>query len=403
MTSDNIPVVEASYRTLYGKIFSALFRQFGTDYVNEIEDAIQNSFYKSLKSWKPGQVPHDKESWFFIVARNDVLNQIKRGRRALPDAPADVWEDAEPPNEDARLKTMLFLSKSNIVSSKAKVIFMLKNIFGLHIKEISACTLLSQEAIYKSIIRAKQDFQETVKDIDFELTFEQVTAAEILIVEEILYAVFNIGFDSFNEKIDAIINEDLCLEALALTKVLSAKFELTTTSNLLALFCFHLARIPAKFKDEKFIPFFKQDKNHWDQDFIQLGFHYLQKPVSLNKYYLEALIVSKHMTTTDPGMGHWSEIIQLYQLLLSLYNSPIMKLNLCYCLCQAHRTEEAKALFEIVENELPHEHIYLSLVRANLFDDKDTLAPEQAIGQVLKNITQKMRRTYILENMTTGF
>lgn len=38
-----------NYRVLYGKLFSGLLSQFGINYVSEIEDAIQNSFLKSLK------------------------------------------------------------------------------------------------------------------------------------------------------------------------------------------------------------------------------------------------------------------------------------------------------------------------------------------------------------------
>ena len=77
-------------------------------------------------------------------------------------------------------KTILFLAKSKNVSSKVKVIFILKNISGLHIKEISECTLLSQDAIYKSISRAKKDFQQATKKASFDLTFEQVTENEIV-------------------------------------------------------------------------------------------------------------------------------------------------------------------------------------------------------------------------------
>ena len=403
MKNEISSVVESNYRTFYGKLFSALFSQFGANYVSEIEDAIQNSFYKSLKSWKPNQVPNNKANWLFIVARNDVLNQIKKGNRLYSETHFKANIDTENPNEDLRLKTVLFLSKSKNVSSKVKVIFILKNIFGLHIKEISQCTLLSQDAIYKSINRAKKDFQQATKDANFDLTFEQVTENEIVIIEEILYAVFNIGFDSFNEKNKSIINEDLCLEALALAKILSDKFEQTTTKNLLGLFCFHLARIPAKVKDNKIISFFEQDKTNWNNDFIKLGFLYLEKPEKLNKYYVEALIASKHMTDTRNNIHHWNEIIKLYQLLLSLSNSPIMKLNLCYCLSKAQRIEEAKELLEIVETELPNEHIYLSLVKANIFKYKKTLESEKIIEKVLKNINQKIRREYILENMSTDF
>ncbi|RXG11510.1 RNA polymerase sigma-70 factor (ECF subfamily) [Leeuwenhoekiella aestuarii] len=396
-------LVESSYRTFYGKLFSALFSQFGANYISEIEDAIQNSFYKSLKSWKPNQVPDNKENWLFIVARNDIINQIKKDSRLQSQSDFITNVETENLKEDLRLKTILFLSKSKKVSSKVKVIFVLKNIFGLHIKEISECTLLSQDAIYKSINRAKKDFRQSTKDANFDLTFEQIADKEIEIVEEILYAVFNIGFDSFNEKTNSIINEDLCLEALSLSKILSDKFQQVTTKNLLALFCFHLARIPSKVKNDKIISFFEQDKTNWNQDFIKLGFHYLEKPEKLNKYYIEALIASKHMTATKNDIEHWNGIIELYQLLISVSNSPITKLNLCYCLSKAQRIEEAKELLEIVENELPNEHIYLSLVKANIFVSKQTLESEKIIDRVLKNINQNIRREYILENMSADF
>lgn len=403
MKNDTSLLIESSYRTLYGKLFAALFSQFGVGYVSEIEDAIQNAFYKSLKSWKPKQVPKNIENWLFIVARNDVLNQIKKEDLMKATTDFKVSEETVSSDEDLRLKTILFLAKSKNVSAKVKVIFILKNIFGLHVKEISECTLLSQDAIYKSINRAKKDFQKSAKNTVFDLTFELTTEKEIAIVEEILYAVFNIGFDSFSEKVKSTINDDLCLDALALLKILHTKFQRVRTKNLLALFCFHLARMPAKVVEGKIISFFEQDRTYWDNDFIELGFHYLEKPESLNKYYLEALIASKHMTATNTDLAYWNEIIDLYQLLLSLAPSPLTKLNLCYSLSKAQRMEEARSLLEIVQNELPNEHIYLSLVKANIFTSKDSEKAEKLIEQTLKKIDQKIRREYILEKMASNF
>lgn len=389
--------VSLNYRALYGKLFSALFSHFGAKYVTEIEDAIQNSFYKSLKSWKPHQVPENKENWLFIVARNDVLNQIKKGNLFQQETDFSSSQTSEYIEEDLRLKTILFLSKAEHVSSKSKVIFILKNIFGLHIKEISECTLLSQDAVYKSISRAKKDFKQSVNLANFETGFEEVNNQEIELVEEILYAVFSIGYDSFNDKIQSIINEDLCLESLALAKVLSDKFNRESSKNLLALQCFHLARIPEKVKKGKIIPFFEQDKTNWNDDLIALGFHYLEKPKKLNKYHVEALIASKHMMNNSNDLEHWNEIIKLYQLLISVSNSPITKLNLCYCLSKAKRTEEAELLLETTEKELPKEHIYLSLLKASISKNGKT---DEIVDQVLRSIHQKIRRTYILENFS---
>ena len=89
--------------------------------------------------------------------------------------------------------------------------------------------------------------------------------------------------------------------------------------------------------------------------------------------------------------------------MISLSNSPIMKLNLCYSLSKAQRMDESKELLQIVENELPNEHIYLSLVKANIFKNTRTLESEKIIDQVLRNINQKIRREYILENMSSDF
>ncbi len=402
MKNDTSFMVELSYRTLYGKLFAALFSHFGIAYTNEIEDAIQNAFYKALKAWKPDKFPDNKANWLFIVAKNDLLNQIKRQQKRPMQACVETKQIDENLNEDLRLKTILLLSKSQKVSYKAKVLFILKNIFGLHIKEISAATLIAQEAIYKSINRAKGGFKLSLKNQELASIFELVSEEEIAIVEEILYAVFNIGFDSFREKNNCIVDEDLCLEALALSKLLSDKFGRNSTKNLLALFCFHIARIPEKIKKGKIIAFFEQDKTQWNNDFIRLGFHYFEKPNILNKYYIESLIVSKHMTAKIYDATHWSEIIQLYKIMLTLSDSPIVKLNLCYSLSKLQKQKEAIALLEEVERELPQGHFYFSLLKANILDNTNNES-EKLIHQALENTKQKIRREYILENMSLGF
>lgn len=390
--------IEQSFRNYYGKLFAALLNQFGSEHIDVIEDAIQNAFYKSLKSWKPNRIPDNKENWFFIVARNDVINQLKRSAKTQQGTTFNTIEDEVNTDEDLRLKTILFISKSKRISYKAKVLFILKNIFGLHIKEVSECTLISEEAIYKTIQRAKKSIHKISEEIDFGTVFKNPSQAEISIIEEILYAVFNVGFDSFNEKSESIINEDLCLEALSLTRMLSNKFKLTTTSNLLALFCFHLARVPEKIKNKKIIPFEEQDVSNWNNDLMNLAFHYLTKPEKLNIYYLEALIASKHMSELEKDVHHWNDIVALYKLILEGSNSPIVKLNLCYALSKAKKFEETRLILESLENELPEEHIYFSLVKAQFLENKTTENFENIINQTLGNINQKIRRDYILEN-----
>ncbi|MEM7511839.1 MAG: sigma-70 family RNA polymerase sigma factor, partial [Bacteroidota bacterium] len=156
MKNDSLEnTLSANFRVYHGKLFSALLDRFGTVYVQEVEDALQNAFLKAVKSWKPDRVPQNPEGWLYTVAKNDLLNEMKKMKRQpLEGATSDRHDSA--PLEDLRLKTLLFLAMNEELSYSAKVLFILKNVFGLHVREISESTLLSEEAIYKQVSRARK-------------------------------------------------------------------------------------------------------------------------------------------------------------------------------------------------------------------------------------------------------
>ncbi|QCK16156.1 sigma-70 family RNA polymerase sigma factor [Mangrovivirga cuniculi] len=396
MSNNTHKEIESNFRAIYGKLFSVLINRFGVKYFNEIEDALQNAFLKSLKTWH-AKTPDKIDNWLFIVARNDVINQIKRKNgspyQSFGNNIDENWEDT-----DLRLQTILFISSSKIISTQAKVVFILKNIFGLNVREISETTFLSQEAIYKSIKRAKSTLKNEFAGTTIDIITDEADLSTISTVEDILYGVFNIGYDSFNKKTHSIVDEDLCLEALALGKLLYEKHSQVSTKNLLSLFCFHIARIPSKVINGKFIPFFKQDKTKWNNEMIYMGFRYLQKPEELNRYYIEALITSKYMTAESYDTDHWNDIVSLYELLTRHHPSPIVKLNLCYGLYKAKQKEHVLDLLAEIESDLPSGHIYFSLIKAELLREKTPLEADKIVKTVLDKIDQSVRREFILAN-----
>ncbi|MCJ0743726.1 DUF6596 domain-containing protein [Pedobacter montanisoli] len=398
MSNNSLPKEEINYRALYGKLFSGLLNQFGTNYVSEIEDAIQNSFLKSLRIWKQDNIPNNKENWLFIVARNDVLNQIKQ--RENNSFSVEYIEDNSTGNIeiDLRLQTIIFISTLENISNQAKILFVLKNIFGLNITEISDCTLINQEAIYKSINRTKKSIQLEFNGNVIDLNSITAHQKAIAIVEEILYAVFNTGFDFFSEKAESIVNEDLCLEAFALTKFLLSQNKLSSTSNLLALFCFHIARIPAKIDNGKLISFFNQNREKWNKELLNLGFYYLKKPETVSKFYLEAVIISKYMSINELTQNDWADIVKLYEMMQKVSQSPIVKLNYCFCLSKIGEIEKALIILSEIEKELPNEHIYFSLVKAKILKEIHPKEADDLFISVMNKMNQKIRREYLLEN-----
>jgi RNA polymerase sigma-70 factor (ECF subfamily) len=399
MSNNLLPKEETNYRAIYGKLFSGLLNQFGANYVSEIEDAIQNSFLKSLKVWTQNNVPNNKENWLFIVARNDVLNQIKK-QKEDHNFPVEQFEDTSSISDetDLRLQTITFISGLENISNQAKILFVLKNIFGLNIPEISDSTLINQEAVYKSINRTKKNIQDEFNNKTIELNSIAANQNAIAIIEEILYAVFNIGFDSFSEKTETIVNEDLCLEAFALTKFLFNQYQSDSTSNLLALFCFHIARIPAKIDNGKLISFFNQNRVKWNKELFNLGFHYLKKPKKINKFYLEAIIISKYMSIRELTQNDWTDIVNLYEMMQKISKSPIVKLNYCFCLSKIGKTENALAILAEIEKELPNEHIYFSLVKAKILKEINPEKADDLFISVMNKMNQKIRKEYLLEN-----
>lgn len=396
---------EINYRALYGKLFSGLLNQFGANYVSEIEDAIQNSFLKSLKIWNEKSTPSQKENWLFIVARNDVLNQIKTKNKQIDLETCEALEEQEDAKneKDLRLQTIIFIASLKIIKTQAKIIFTLKTIFGLSIDEIHDCTLLSKESIYKSINRTKKCLQQEYaqKSIDVQtITGKQ---SNINLVEEILYAVFNIGFDSFSEKTAEVVNQDLCLEAFSLTKILFSEYPFSSTCNLLALFCLHVARIPAKIEQGKLVSFFNQNRKKWNQPLFQLGLQYLKKPNESHQFYIEALIVAKYMTVQNFSENDWKDIVKLYEMLIEISSSPIVKLNYCYCLTKIGKTEMALKIVAEIEKELPEHHTYFNLVKAKIVKEINPTESNKLFTETINKLNQKIRKDYLLENELKHF
>lgn len=391
---------QTDYRSLSGRLFSALLSRFGTDYITEIEDAVQNSFLKSLKITDQKKKPDNLENWLFIVARNDLLNQIKN-KKEKHDTESFLPEQGDQPadqQKDLRLQTILFIASMDIISAQSKIIFALKNIFGLSVAEIHSCTLLSEEAVYKRAGRTKKNMRRQYhsKPMDLQLIGQKKETA--VIAEEILYSVFNIGFDSFSEKTQDIVNMDLCLEAFSLARLLFKEFKLDSTSNLLAVFSLHTARIPAKIENGKLIPFFNQNRKKWNHELFRLGVQYLKKPKTATRFYIEALIALKYMTIETFGENDWNDIINLYQLLLQISPSPVVKLNCCYCLSRTGNTAAALEMLAQAEKELPGRHVYFNIVKAKILAETNPAESADLFSSIFNELSQKIRKEYLLEN-----
>lgn len=406
-TGTSYAAIELNFRRSYGKLYASLTTFFGASYIDIIEDSIQNTFYKALKSWKPGQYPRHIERWLFITARNDVINQIKHRYREVSlgePGPALFVGDTEGSivPEDSRLTTLYFclrLSRLKRVSQVPQVIFILKNVCGFSVREISACLLMGEEAVYKNLQRITNILKDYAGNDLKKIVTRAGAAEEVGAMETIVYAIFTMGYDTFNKNINRPVNEEVCLEAVSLARLLEKQFGHVTTRNLLALFCFHLARTPARFKEDRLVAFFDQDPSDWDHTLLTAGFHYLEKPAVLNRYYLEALIASIHMTTPHFTPAHWEKVVRCYDALLTICDTPMIRMNRAYCLARANRDAEALQELKSLAVEIPVDHVYYSLMMGQLLKIDDPETSDKWIKKALFKTDQPFRQAHIRKLM----
>ena len=145
------------------------------------------------------------------------------------------------------------------------------------------------------------------------------------------------------------MREDLCFEAIRLALLLSEhpEGEKPKTHALLALLCFHAARLPGRFGDDGgLIQPEIQDRSKWDRDLMGRGFYFLERASignELSEYHLEAGIASLHCAALTYEKTEWAKILELYDLLYRLKPTPIVALNRAIAIGNAVGPEEGFA------------------------------------------------------------
>ena len=268
---------------------------------------------------------------------------------------------------DSQLQ-MLFAICHPSISKEAQVCLALRVLCGFGIEEIANAFLSNKETIGKRLQRAKEKLRQEKAVIEFPAAAEVQQRLDAVLLT--LYLLYNEGY--YSESEDSVLREDLCLEAMRLTKLLIEN-ETSNTAQVNALFalmCFHASRFAAR-KDGngEMILYDEQDEDRWNKKLIEEGAYYLHKAsggTSISKYHLEASIAYWHTVKDDTEK--WEQILQLYNHLLQIAYSPIAALNRTYALAKVRGKQTA--IMEAEQLQLKDNPYYYTLL-AELHQDSD--------------------------------
>jgi RNA polymerase sigma-70 factor (ECF subfamily) len=368
-------LIDHLFRHQSGKMVAVLSHIAGLKQIHLVEDIVQDTFVNALQHWKVKGIPEEPAAWLMQVAKNKAIDLIRRlnyhTRYVQSQSDVTVTQELdsffhEQEMNDSELR-MIFACCHPSFSKEDQVALTLKLVFSFSVGEIARALVVSDAAMQKRLIRAKELLK--TGDIRLEIPTGKQLQDRLAIVRTILYLLFNEGY--LSHKKEEIIRHDLCMEAIRCTKIITEHPATLNPINdaLLALLCLHAARFDSRISDSnELILLEEQDRNLWDRELIKVGYHYLnrasEKPV-ISQYHIEAAIAAEHSMAKDFASTNWGRILSLYNLLAEASPAPAVVLNRSIVLSQLGETEKAIAqVLSIggIEQLIRTDHQYASVL-----------------------------------------
>ncbi|MEO8413516.1 MAG: sigma-70 family RNA polymerase sigma factor [Ginsengibacter sp.] len=367
------------FRTEFRKITAVLCRLFGIEHMEAAEDIASEAFLSAIETWTYKGIPENPTAWLYLVAKNKAKNycsrnilfsqKIAKHAKGSSFAYEEIEIDLSEQNiTDSELQ-MLFAVCHPAISTEAQIGLALRILCGFGIDEIANAFLTTKEAINKRLYRAKEKLRIEKVAIEFPGITEMNKRLETVLTT--LYLLYNEGY--YSESRDAILREDLCLEAMRITYLL-VENEYTNQPAVNALFslmCFQSSRFAARKNENGEIVLYEdQDENLWSEELISKGGYFLKEASNghtITTYHLEASIAYWHTIKTGTK-EKWENILQLYNQLLQVKYSPVAALNRTYAFSKANGKQEA--IIEAEKLNLKDNHYYFTLL-GELYKDID--------------------------------
>jgi RNA polymerase sigma factor (sigma-70 family) len=355
--SDVRDTVDHLFRHNAGQMVSVLARQFGVEHIEALEDAVQEAMIAAMRKWPITGVPENRFAWLIQVAKNHVIDQLRRRGKWSAGSTDDVGF-AEPAAADVPDRTrfdgelnedqlrMIFACCSPAIPPDSQVALTLKIVGGFGVREIARAYLTKEETVAKMLTRARQK----LRTVPLEIPAGVELQARLDAVLRVLYLMFNEGYAASEG--EDLIRRDLCFEAIRLTEIITSHpaASLPKVNALAALFYFQAARLTTRTDVQgDLLLLADQDRAKWDKRMLAAGLRHFRLAAAgdeFTDYHLEAEIASVHAMAPDYAATDWERIVRCYDGLQSRKFSPVVELNRIVALGHLHGAERALSELE---------------------------------------------------------
>jgi RNA polymerase sigma-70 factor (ECF subfamily) len=391
----------AVFREEAARLTGAMVRVIGN--FDIAEEVVQDSLLAALETWPVQGIPDKPGAWLMTTARRRAIDLLRRDQRyaekvillersTLP---------AEPSEADDRLR-LIFTCCHPALAQEAQVALTLRAVAGFTTQEIAAGFLVSEPTMAQRIVRAKR------KIVEANIPYRVPQGAELIprvdAVLSVLYLMFNEGYLSRGPNV--AMRRDLAQDALWLASLLARLLpEQAELLGLVALMRLHLARSRARFDERgEMVLLPDQDRSLWDQVAITEGADVLQRAAALGApgpYQLQAAIAAVHAEGRSWAETDWPQIVVLYDALLRLMDTPVIRLNRAVALSHVRGPEVALGEVNDLAISLGDYHLFHA-TRAELLDELgERVLAREALQRALE-LCQNPAERALLERKLRG-
>jgi predicted RNA polymerase sigma factor len=329
-------VDERQVRALTPSVIGILVRR-GADFA-AAEDAVQEALVEAVRGWATDP-PRDPKGWLVTVAWRKFLDTTRADTsRRRREERVEAQPAPGPTAGDDDTLSLYFLCAHPSLTSGSAVALTLRAVGGLSTRQIAQAYLVPEATMAQRIGRAKK----TVSGVRFD------QPGDVATVLRVLYLVFNEGYSG---------DLDLAAEAIRLARQLAAVLDHEEVSGLLALMLLHHARRSARTgADGRLVPLAQQDRGLWDTRLVAEGVEILQAALGrdrLGEFQAQAAIAALHADARTADETDWVQIVEWYDELVRLTDSPVVRLNRAVAVGEADGPRAGLAALAELDETLP--------------------------------------------------
>jgi RNA polymerase sigma-70 factor, ECF subfamily len=328
-------LLDSIYRVDSGRILATLIRLLGD--FDLAEEAMHEAFAAALTLWPKSGVPDNPRPWLISTARFKAIDTLRR-RTRFDESQDELaryleaqWSSAEGSKEedsveDDRLR-LIFTCCHPSLPPEARVALTLREVCGLTTEEIAKAFLTTPPTLAQRIVRAKTKIRDS--QIPYQVPSPQELPERMGAVLQVIYLVFNEGYSAAAGA--EVTRAELTAEAIRLGRLVSELLPEPEVLGLLSLMLLQESRRAARTSPTgELILLENQDRSLWNREQIAEGVALLQKALKSRRfgsYTLQAAIAAVHAQAESVAATDWQQIVALYNRLLQIQPSPVVRLN----------------------------------------------------------------------------